>query len=104
MRRRTRGQFKAINQMYSDYGDKCWYCGVESKNLTVDHKEPRSRSGADSPDNWVPACKKCNGLKRNLTLEEYRETGAAKFDGLFYGERVVEDRRRELLRRKSEEK
>lgn len=97
-RRRTKGEFKTINQMYKSGNDECWYCGIESGNLTVDHKIPRSRGGADSPDNWVSACGKCNGRKGALTVEEYRAIGAATFDGLFYGERVIEDRRLALKR------
>jgi hypothetical protein len=49
---------------------ECVYCG-NNKNLTLDHVIPQSKGGKDSWDNLVTACKRCNGEKADLTLEEY---------------------------------
>jgi hypothetical protein len=49
---------------------ECVYCG-SNKNLTLDHVIPQSKGGKDSWDNLVTACKRCNGEKADLTLEEY---------------------------------
>lgn len=51
---------------------ECVYCGEDNKKLlTLDHVIPRSKGGSNSWENLVTACKKCNGEKSDLTLEEY---------------------------------
>jgi hypothetical protein len=49
------------------YGYRCGYCGATETDiggeLTVDHFQPRSRAGADTPENWVYCCHTCNGFK-----------------------------------------
>jgi hypothetical protein len=47
----------------------CWYCG-ETPAGTIDHRVPRSRGGADEPNNLVAACASCNSSKgaRNETV------------------------------------
>jgi hypothetical protein len=46
---------------------RCGYCGVAESDagaqLTLDHFQPRSRGGADRPDNWVYCCHPCNEFK-----------------------------------------
>lgn len=50
----------------------CAYCGeTEKKSLTLDHVLPQSKGGPNTWDNLVTACKKCNGEKGDLLLEEY---------------------------------
>lgn len=50
----------------------CAYCGeTEKKLLTLDHVLPQSKGGPNTWDNLVTACKKCNGEKGDLLLEEY---------------------------------
>lgn len=48
-------------------GFQCEYCGVTEEDsaaeLTIDHHQPRSRGGDDSPDNLVYCCHTCNGHK-----------------------------------------
>ncbi len=48
----------------------CQYCGGKHTDLTVDHVIPKSRGGADSWENLVTACKKCNNKKGSRTPEE----------------------------------
>ncbi|MBI1387325.1 MAG: HNH endonuclease [bacterium] len=52
-------------------GFRCQYCGSSFKpeELTLDHVIPVSRGGADSWNNVVTACKKCNHKKGNHLLE-----------------------------------
>lgn len=51
---------------------ECVYCGEDNKKLlTLDHVVPQSKGGPNSWNNLVTACKKCNGEKSDLTLEEY---------------------------------
>lgn len=50
----------------------CVYCEeTNRKVLTIDHVIPQSKGGPNTWENLVTACKKCNGEKANLSLEEY---------------------------------
>lgn len=55
--------------------DTCYYCGrkLNPSNRTLDHLYPKDYGGISIPNNMVPSCKKCNGLKGNLNEEEFRE-------------------------------
>lgn len=53
----------------------CWYCGTlpnPFSQFCIDHFIPKSRKGGDNIDNLVPSCRKCNQMKGNLTIEEFR--------------------------------
>lgn len=58
--------------LYEHYGYRCCYCGERcaAKELTLDHVVPRSRGGATSWDNIVPACAPCNRRKADRLPEE----------------------------------
>lgn len=47
---------------------RCAYCGVHAS--TIDHVLPRSRGGADSWENLVACCLKCNNVKGDRTPHE----------------------------------
>jgi 5-methylcytosine-specific restriction endonuclease McrA len=47
---------------------RCGYCGRSAN--TVDHIFPKSRGGADSWENLVACCLKCNNAKSDKTLGE----------------------------------
>lgn len=47
---------------------RCGYCGRGA--TTIDHVMPRSRGGADSWENLVACCLRCNNLKSNRTPQE----------------------------------
>jgi 5-methylcytosine-specific restriction endonuclease McrA len=47
---------------------RCGYCGGSAS--TIDHVMPRSRGGADSWENLVACCLRCNNVKGNHTPEE----------------------------------
>lgn len=50
----------------------CLYCGnrFQSRELSRDHVTPLSRGGADSWNNVVAACKRCNNHKAGNTPEQ----------------------------------
>jgi len=48
----------------------CQYCGIQSRDLTLDHVIPRVRGGKHSWENLVSACKSCNHRKGQRTLAE----------------------------------
>lgn len=51
---------------------ECVYCGCSNiKTLTLDHVIPQSKGGKNTFENVVTACRKCNGEKADLSLEEY---------------------------------
>lgn len=57
----------------------CWYCGtLVLVGIGIDHIIPRSKGGSDAIENLVPCCKKCNDLKSNRTLEEFRRVSACR--------------------------
>jgi 5-methylcytosine-specific restriction endonuclease McrA len=47
---------------------RCGYCG--SSASTIDHILPRSRGGADSWENLVACCLRCNNVKGDKTPQE----------------------------------
>ena len=51
-------------------GYTCQYCGLITKNLTLDHVIPRVRGGTHVWDNIVSACSKCNHRKAGRTPKE----------------------------------
>ena len=50
----------------------CQYCGVQTRELTIDHVMPRHRGGGHTWENLVSACKDCNHRKGGRTAEEAR--------------------------------
>lgn len=50
----------------------CQYCGVRTRDLTIDHVVPKSRNGGHTWENLVSACKSCNHRKGGKTLAEAR--------------------------------
>lgn len=49
-------------------GHRCGYCGNGA--ATIDHVLPRSRGGADSWENLVACCLRCNNVKGDRTPQE----------------------------------
>lgn len=49
-------------------GHRCAYCGTNAN--TIDHVLPRSRGGADSWENLVACCLRCNNAKSDRTPAE----------------------------------
>lgn len=56
----------------------CAYCGTKPGSLDPDHVMPLSRGGYDSVTNLLPACRSCNGDKRDLLLDEWAEDREAR--------------------------
>jgi 5-methylcytosine-specific restriction endonuclease McrA len=50
----------------------CQYCGVATKDLTLDHVVPKHRGGRHQWENLVSACRSCNHRKGGRTIEEAR--------------------------------
>jgi 5-methylcytosine-specific restriction endonuclease McrA len=55
-------------------GDSCHYCckpKLKGKGAHLDHIVPRKHGGADTIDNLVLSCARCNTQKQSSTLEDY---------------------------------
>ena len=50
---------------------RCFYCGEQTKKLTLDHIIPTSRGGTNRVSNLTAACIKCNQQKDNQIPEEF---------------------------------
>lgn len=61
-------------QVFAKTNGHCAYCGtpLSFKEMEVDHVIPLALGGADSLENWVPACHVCNQFKGHSRLEEFR--------------------------------
>lgn len=51
-------------------GHRCQYCGTSRGSMTIDHVIPRKLHGADTWENMVCACIKCNNLKGDRTPDQ----------------------------------
>ncbi len=51
-------------------GHRCQYCGSTALPITIDHIVPRAQGGADSWENLVAACMRCNNMKGDRTPEK----------------------------------
>lgn len=58
--------------LFARDGHLCLYCGsrFQARDLSRDHITPLSRGGADSWNNVVTACKRCNNHKAGRTPEQ----------------------------------
>lgn len=65
-RQRKMSRFEIFNR------DKytCQYCGLKTRNLTLDHVIPRFRGGQHTWENVVSACVACNRHKAGRTPRE----------------------------------
>jgi hypothetical protein len=71
--------FKALEK---DTKGKCFYCGIQTERgglkqsaaifMTRDHVIPTSAQGGDRRANKVVCCRKCNNIKEDLTLHEFK--------------------------------
>lgn len=60
--------------LWEKSGGHCWYCGDELKNgWIIEHVHPRSKGGSYHIDNLVPACRSCNVIKSNKSLDEFKK-------------------------------
>jgi len=50
----------------------CVYCGESRRKLlTLDHLVPKSKGGENTWQNLVTACKKCNNIKSDQSVDEF---------------------------------
>jgi hypothetical protein len=92
---------RMIFRVYMRTNGHCGYCGKRlnmslgpseyhtSPDVpTVDHMQPVSRGGNSDLDNLMPCCSKCNQVKNNKTVEEYRAYLLKKMGAVFTPEQI----------------
>ncbi len=62
-------------QIYNKCNHRCAYCGcgIEYKDMQVDHVKPLRIGGTDELSNMLPACRSCNHYKATLDVEGFRK-------------------------------
>lgn len=71
--KRPRPQVKLTRrEVFIRDGYTCQYCGIQTRDLTIDHVIPKSRNGPHTWENLASACKSCNHRKGGKTLQEAR--------------------------------
>lgn len=71
--RKFKSSFK--RELWKSHDKKCCYCGccIETHiDMHIDHYIPKVKNGGDDLDNIVCSCAKCNLIKRDRDLEEFR--------------------------------
>jgi 5-methylcytosine-specific restriction endonuclease McrA len=82
---------------------RCQYCGTKEGTMTLDHILPKRLGGADSWDNLVCACSKCNNRKGDRTPDQAgmkllrAPKGPNYFSFLLDGQKLPDDRWRPYL-------
>ena len=73
-----------VDSLLKAYAKRCAYCGapfVFGEGKTIDHISPKSKNQDESGTNKVVCCQKCNSLKSNMPLKEFRKiVDAAKLE------------------------
>jgi len=64
-----KGVVMSRHNIFKRDNGQCQYCGT-TKDLTLDHVIPRSKGGKSTWTNLVTACKKCNSVKGDYSLEK----------------------------------
>lgn len=87
VRKRRRESGKQRFRVFVRDGFRCQYCAkrLAPALLTLDHIMPRSRGGADGPENLAATCIPCNQRKGNRTPDEARMPLLASPSALRYG-------------------
>ena len=67
-------------QVYAKYDGCCAYCGrrITFRELDIDHFVPKSKGGGNELQNLFPSCQRCNRMKADLTIEEFRKEIASR--------------------------
>lgn len=57
----------------------CFYCGIRSRRMEIDHMVPLAKGGAHSKDNIVMACGPCNRAKSAKDPNEFARSRGLLF-------------------------
>jgi len=71
----SKGMSKIKKQnIYNKLRGHCAYCGeiISPESMHVDHILPKKLGGKNHTDNLYPSCQRCNTVKGDKVLEEFR--------------------------------
>ena len=73
---------RLVMEMY-DY--HCAYCGCEldDYNSTLDHVVPKIKGGTNHHQNLMPSCGRCNSIKTDMLIYEYRAYLLNRLNSIF---------------------
>lgn len=63
-------------RVFQKSGFVCSYCGISTKQLTIDHIKPLAEGGSNDFENLTAACSKCNKSKGSNALNTSEATYA----------------------------
>lgn len=66
--------------LYWEYNGHCAYCGNllgDVNNMQIDHIKPLASGGDNNFSNLFPSCPRCNCIKGQMPLEDFRIVTAA---------------------------
>jgi len=73
----------AMDSLFAIFGHNCIYCNIDLTHPeispTKDHLVAKSKGGANTPLNLVPACRTCNGAKADKDLAEFVAGDISKY-------------------------
>jgi HNH endonuclease len=81
-------------QVWAKTQGHCWYCGKQMNpfdDFTIEHQVSQANGGTDDLPSLVPACSRCNSMKRAKGVEEFRAYLVKKGQWRFWGERYIPD-------------
>lgn len=74
--------YKPFTRKAAWLGKDCFYCGEEAN--TADHIIATANGGIECASNFVPACRKCNSIKRDFFISDEQEKEARLFAFINY--------------------
>lgn len=65
---------RRYEDLLSETNGHCFYCGIDLTNVKkeIDHILPKSHGGNGSRENCAISCIRCNRLKWDFSIEEFR--------------------------------
>lgn len=79
------------SRVWAKTDGKCWYCGKQTNpwiDFCIDHVVAQSDGGSHDFANLVPCCRRCNGQKKNMDLESFRNSIAKKSGKVFTAQQI----------------
>lgn len=91
MSKRIRFNRRIRQKIFEKSNGYCYYCGRPlTKSWEIDHKRPLSKGGSNKTPNLVASCHKCNRLKADMTVGQFRQYVKNSGNEWFNGSQFVE--------------
>lgn len=91
---------KVARQIKARDDHRCVYCGRSAEesgaHLHLDHLNPKSQGGADTAENLVLACRRCNSARQDLSLATWAKKASEELGLAFTWQAIRAQARRPL--------